>query len=89
MAVGASRTGGLLVHVDPARGEELLANAHAAPMEMRGRTMAGWILVKPEGLRGKALAKWVAEGIAHGRSLPAKAPGAKRKPRESVKMSPW
>ena len=79
MMVSASRTGGLLVRVDPERGEDLLANAHASPMEMRGRVMAGWILVKPEGLRGKALAKWVAEGMAHGQSLPAKVPGAKRK----------
>ena len=79
MMVSASRTGGLLVRVDPERGEELLAKAHAAPMEMKGRTMSGWILVSPEGLRGKALARWVAEGMAHGQSLPAKAPGAKRK----------
>ena len=78
MTVSASRSGGLLVHVDPVRGEQLLAKPHAAPMEMRGRVMSGWVLVAPEGLKGKALATWVREGIAYGQSLPAKAPNAKR-----------
>jgi hypothetical protein len=42
-------------------------------MEMRGRSMQGWLRVHPEDLRTKRqLAKWVERGTAYARSLPAK-----------------
>ena len=41
MAVAASGQGGLLVRVDPAESDELVATTAAEPMEMGGRTMSG------------------------------------------------
>ena len=73
MAVAASGQGGVLVRVDPAASDALVARTSARPMEMRGREMAGWLRVGPEDLRTKRqLAKWVALGTTYARSLPAK-----------------
>ena len=73
MSVSASRTGGLLVRVDPADAEACLAWPHASPMEMGGRTMDGWITVAPEGLSGAGdLAAWVERSLAFVRTLPPK-----------------
>ena len=72
MAVAASGQGGVLVRVDPAESNALVAT-NARPMEMRGRQMQGWLRVGPEDLRTKRhLAKWVELGTAYARSLPAK-----------------
>jgi TfoX/Sxy family transcriptional regulator of competence genes len=70
MAVAASGQGGLLVRVDPAESDELVATTNASPMEMRGRTMQGWLRVDPGD--GRELAEWVERGTAFARSLPAK-----------------
>jgi TfoX/Sxy family transcriptional regulator of competence genes len=73
MSVAASSTGGLLVRVDPADSESCLARPHASLMEMRGRTMEGWIMVAPEGLKTKReLEAWVKRGISFAKTLPAK-----------------
>jgi TfoX/Sxy family transcriptional regulator of competence genes len=73
MAVAASGQGGLLVHVDPAESERLVETTDAYLMEMRGRSMRGWLRVDPEDVRTKReLAKWVERGTAYARSLPAK-----------------
>lgn len=73
MAVAASGQGGLLVRVDPAQSDRLVATTNAYPMEMRGRSMQGWLRVDPEDLRTKRqLAKWVDLGTTYARSLPAK-----------------
>jgi hypothetical protein len=73
MAVAASGQGGVLVRVDPARSEALVATTNARPMEMRGRPMQGWLRVDPEDLRTKRqLAKWVELGRTYALSLPAK-----------------
>ena len=73
MAVAASSEGGLLVRVDPAQSEALVATSHARPMEMRGRKMQGWLRVETVNLRtSKQLAAWVERGISFARSLPAK-----------------
>ena len=40
---------------------------------MRGREMAGWLRVDPDGVRTKRqLAPWVKRGVDHARSLPPK-----------------
>lgn len=71
MGVSVSGRGGLLLHVDPAETESLLAKPHAEPFEMRGRVMDGWVRVDAEGVRTKRqLARWVARGVAHARTLP-------------------
>jgi TfoX/Sxy family transcriptional regulator of competence genes len=73
MAVAASGQGGVLVRVDPARSDALVATTDAFPMEMRGRQMQGWLRVDPEHVRTKRqLARWVDLGTAYARSLPAK-----------------
>jgi DNA-binding PadR family transcriptional regulator len=73
MAVAASGEGGILVHVEPAEGERLVANAAASPMVMRGKEMKGWLRVGTADLKTKReLAKWVDRGVGYARSLPAK-----------------
>jgi TfoX/Sxy family transcriptional regulator of competence genes len=73
MAVAASGQGGVLVRVDPALSDTLVATTNARLMEMRGRSMRGWLRVDAEGLRTKRqLAKWVELGTTYARSLPAK-----------------
>ena len=73
MAVAASGQGGVLVRVDPAQSDTLVATTNARLMEMRGRSMQGWLRVDPEDVRTKReLAKWVALGTTYARSLPAK-----------------
>jgi TfoX/Sxy family transcriptional regulator of competence genes len=73
MAVSASGRGGLLLRVDLAETDELLAKPHAQPFEMRGRAMEGWVRVDAEGVKTKRqLERWVARGVAHARSLPPK-----------------
>jgi TfoX/Sxy family transcriptional regulator of competence genes len=73
MAVGASGQGGILVRVDPAQSDALVAATSARPMEMRGRQMQGWLRVAADDVRDEAeLAKWVELGTAYARSLPAK-----------------
>jgi TfoX/Sxy family transcriptional regulator of competence genes len=73
MAVAASGQGGILVRADPAESDALVAATNARPMEMRGRSMQGWLRVDTEHVRSKReLAKWVELGVAYARSLPAK-----------------
>ncbi len=73
MAVAASGQGGALVRVDPAEGEQLVATTPARPMEMRGRSMQGWLRVESEHLKSdRDLAAWVERGTAYARSLPPK-----------------
>jgi len=73
MAVAASREGGLLVRVDAAQGDRLIASGAAQPMEMRGRTMTGWLRVSSDAVRTKRqLARWTDAGIECAGSLPPK-----------------
>ena len=73
MSVAASGQGGLLVRVDPEETGKLLEKPHVDLMEMRGRSMKGWLRVDDEGLRTKRqLEPWVRRGVAYARSLPAK-----------------
>jgi TfoX/Sxy family transcriptional regulator of competence genes len=73
MAVAASGQGGVLVRVDPAGSDRLVATTDARLMEMRGRSMKGWLRVDAEAVRTKRqLATRVNRGTAYARSLPAK-----------------
>jgi TfoX/Sxy family transcriptional regulator of competence genes len=73
MAVAASGQGGLLVRVDPAESDALLASTPARLMEMGGRSMAGWLRVGDEHVEtDDALAEWVERGVSYARSLPPK-----------------
>jgi hypothetical protein len=74
MAVAASGQGGLLVRVDPAESDELVARGDARLMEMGGRTMRGWLRVDTDDVAtDEALSSWVERGVAFASSLPPKA----------------
>jgi TfoX/Sxy family transcriptional regulator of competence genes len=74
MAVAASGQGGVMVRVDPADSERLVATTDARLMEMRGRSMQGWLRVDPEHVRTKRqLGRWVRLGTSYACSLPPKA----------------
>jgi len=73
MAVVIRGKGGLMVRVDPATSEQLLKEPGTQPMEMRGRSMAGWITVEAAACTQAAdLKRWVRRGVTYARGLPAK-----------------
>jgi hypothetical protein len=73
MAIAASGQGGLLVRVDPAESDELVATTGAHVMEMRGRSMQGWLRVDADRVQTEQeLAAWVDRGVGYARSLPPK-----------------
>ena len=73
MAVAASGQGGVLVRVDPDESASLVAKSNAEPMEMRGRSMNGWLRVDAaDGRTKRQLEKWVRIGAGYARSLPPK-----------------
>ena len=73
MSVSVSRSGGLLLRIDPDQTEALLAKPYAEPFVMRGRAMDGWLRVQAEGVKTKRqLERWVQRGVACARSLPPK-----------------
>jgi TfoX/Sxy family transcriptional regulator of competence genes len=73
MAVAASHEGGILVRVDPDEGGRLVTKSDARPMQMRGRSMVGWLRLDPEHVRTtRQLRTWVERGTSYARSLPKK-----------------
>ena len=73
MAVAASSDGSLIVRADPADGAGWVDGEAVKPMEMRGRPMAGWLLVASEALADDdQLQLWVDRGVAYVRTLPPK-----------------
>ena len=80
MAVAASGQGGILVRVDPADNDALIAAGEAEPMVMGGRSMQGWLRVAPDQLVTEGqLEAWVRRGAEYARSLPAKQPKRQRR----------
>ena len=72
MAVAASSKGGLMVRCAP-EDTEVHLTAGAAPFEMRGKPMDGWLRVPAEAVTDDAeLARWVQVGVAQAESLPPK-----------------
>jgi TfoX/Sxy family transcriptional regulator of competence genes len=73
MAVAASGQGGLLVRVDPEQSDQLVRSTPAEPMEMRGRSMAGWLRVEAADVAAEdELSAWAKRGVAFARALPPK-----------------
>ena len=73
MAIAASGQGGILVHADPEASEALVDTTDAYLMEMRGRSMAGWLRVGTADVVDEgALAEWVERGAGYAGSLPPK-----------------
>lgn len=74
MAVAVHRDGGLMARVDPAQVDGLLGRDGVGPFEMRGKALAGWVLVAPEAVDTRdELEEWVDRGMSVARSLPPKA----------------
>ena len=73
MSVSASRTGGLLVRIEPSDTAECVRRPHVTLMKMGGRTMDGWVLVAPDGYKKKGeLGSWVNRGVSFAKTLPPK-----------------
>jgi TfoX/Sxy family transcriptional regulator of competence genes len=73
IAVSASGRGGLLLRVDPAESEALLADPAAERAVMGGRVMEGWLRVAAPGLEDdEPFERWVRLGVTCARSLPPK-----------------
>lgn len=73
MFVGIMKPNLLLVRVGAEGNEKALAQRHAKPMRMGGKTMAGFICVAPEGVKTRAaLAKWISWGKDYAGTLPKK-----------------
>ncbi len=73
MAVAASGQGGILVRVAPEQSDSLVATTKAELMEMRGRSMQGWLRVASEDVRTRRqLARWVELGVSYARTLSPK-----------------
>lgn len=63
----------LMVRVGPDGYEGALGRVHAREMDFTGRSMKGFVLVEPSGIRTKrSMASWVAPAAAFAKSLPPK-----------------
>lgn len=82
MAFAASGEGGMLVRVDPAESDTIVAQTSARPMEMRDKPMRGWLRIGKSDLATKRqLIRWVTLGTTYARTLPAKHKGKKQRSR--------
>ena len=72
LVASASSRGGMLLRVDPAETEALVADPHAERAVMRGRPMDGWLRVAVSDLPDDAIDGWIARGVAFACSLPPK-----------------
>lgn len=73
LALAANSEGILMVRVDPARTDELVAESGVRRVEMRGRSMNGWLDVDPDAIASvESLERWVEAGLDCVRSLPPK-----------------
>lgn len=72
MSVAASGQGGLMVRVDPAQTEALLAEPGATEFDMGRGPVTGWLRVSTDVLDDETLRAWVSRGVTYARSLPPK-----------------
>ena len=75
--VAAASKRGLLVRVGKDRQSEALARSGSRPMEMRGRTMEGYIYADPPALIDDSVKVWLRLASAFIQTLPPKAAGAR------------
>jgi hypothetical protein len=75
LAISASGQGGALVRVDPADAGALVTAGSATLAVMGGRTMHGWLRVRPEDLEAdEQLTAGVSRAVGYARSLPPRRP---------------
>ena len=73
MLVGVTKAGALLARVGPARYREAQSRPGAAPMEMGGREMTGFVAVTDEGIESdEALLDWISYAEEFVQTLPPK-----------------
>jgi TfoX N-terminal domain len=71
MCCSVGGKGGLLIRVGAPAYERMLEDPHVVPMQMGGRTMAGFVRIAPEGYRTEAaLRKWIERGLGFVDTLP-------------------
>ena len=75
--VAAVSKRGLLVRIGKDRQNDALARPGTRPMEMRGRTMEGYVYVDPPALTDDVVRALLRLASAFVLTLPPKAPGAK------------
>jgi hypothetical protein len=62
----------LIARIAPEETDRALRDANARIFDITGRPMKGWILVKPAGVVGAKLGKWIARARSFVETLPAK-----------------
>ena len=63
----------LIIRVGQAEADALMRQPHVRPMDVTGKVMKGWALVKPEGIRGdEDLLAYAMKAYAFVRTLPPK-----------------
>jgi TfoX/Sxy family transcriptional regulator of competence genes len=80
--VAAASRRGLLLRVGKERYAAALARPGAGPVEMQGRTIAGYVRVDPASLGKDDLRAWLREAVAFVATLPPKQAGARRRRKE-------
>ena len=72
MCIGTWK-GSLIVRLDKKNHDKTLAEPHTRPADMNGRTMKGWALVEPAGIKSENdLKGWVDKAARFAESLPPK-----------------
>jgi TfoX/Sxy family transcriptional regulator of competence genes len=74
MMVGTMKDGRLLARVGSEQEAAALAMPGASRMDFTGREMKGFIIVAPEALDDRTLAKWIAMASAYVAVMPSKTP---------------
>src|SRR5690242_13968154 len=71
----------LIVRLDPAEENVALGRPHARPMDLTGRRMPWFVTVRPDGLKGPALNRWISQAVVYAGALPPKQSPQKRRGR--------
>jgi hypothetical protein len=76
----------VMIRVGPDGYKRALGRGHAREMDLTGRSMKGFVIVEPAGIRTKrSLASWVTPAAAFARSLP---PKVRRRTKSLVRKAP-
>jgi TfoX/Sxy family transcriptional regulator of competence genes len=55
----------LILRLGPEGAEQVLNTPHVRAMDFTGRPMRGFVTIRPEGLAGKQLRRWVEEAVSY------------------------
>jgi len=62
----------VIVRVGPGAYQDALAQPGAAPFDLSGRPMRGWVWIEGENLDDAALDRWIRRGLDFAQTLPLK-----------------